>query len=553
MSDPTYDLQKAIEKLEKFAQQNEAETHPLVFPVDRTIGLAQFFLSTQFSEKARVEQEKKRDLAQQEMLQAIAVVKRNYLLIQKLNQGTKEQQALAASAMQAVERYNEILLKTRQQPPTWSSRISRYVYDKCALTLSAHMQPIQIPQKASVQKNYCSASSKKIVSFIEDKNIRSASLLKHEEEAFRVKAISLLRNHGIRFTSTAEELSSIRTTPVQGVLQDQKRVVITQILKPFPGEVIEFKGEFERDESMQKSIPISHSFEVSTKSDQTGFPHPSQHNGWALSNTLVPLFPHDFSLLPKFHQMYLQKQDLAKELLPEGKWIVQARANLKLKKQIFNKNSAALLEKHRQLNGAILAAAEKDYEASILDRYFQTLKDVKNPFEYHSGVYELILFYFITRPYERIQEEWLHEKAIWNVDVKLRSQAILNLYNQEIERSLKELSLEAHPLTSDYMALMGPVLGQASSIIILQYLSENLTFPPQLFTDFALKVQTALYQQQLDFHAEFTHTLSLEYLQDQLDKDIAIFEADSFDDLDTPAAEIVQELEVYFNSRFFNN
>lgn len=496
------DLEIAIKKLEQFSTGN-------LFAID----LAKYLISG----KAREEKEKEHALVQHEVQSAAEVVKKNYLLIQKLNRGTPEQQALAASAMQAVERYNAVLAETRKRPPTWSARISRYLYEKCGLTLT--VQPIHIPQQASVQKRYskssASASSKKIAL-----SIQQGPVLKQEDEAFRVKAISLLRNHGIRFTSPSEEFDSIRSTPIQAT-QEGKRVQITQILNPFPGETIAFKGEFERD--AERSIPIADSFEVSTTSDQTGFPHPSQHNGWALAHQMLPICPHHPELLPKFHPLYIQKQQIAQELLPEGKLITDARTLLKSKKLQFTKNCSQLLQKHEELNAAI------GLPKKVVGSYFKTVKT----FESHCEVQELILSHFIVRPYEKVQEYCLNHPSP-------QPKKLTAIYQQEIHQALQENSLE-------YISHLGPILGSAACSIILQHLSEAFGFIPPMLSDFELKVQTALYKQLLDFHAELKHPeISLEKILRQLDDEIALFRADSFDDLDLPAVDYVKELELYF-------
>lgn len=604
--DPAEDLALAIEKLQKFSQENETDVpeNPDSPPKEeslaaslsntlaRTIHLARCFIKTTFSSKSRSRHERRKEQVKSDVLRAIEVVKSNYLLIQKFRRGTPDQQKLAATAMETVQRYNTTIAEARRSPPTWSTRISRYVYESFGLSNDPVLDvyPIDMPQPASMHVEYSKnqktikvsqkletvASSQKIAGLMQrqQETHTEEPISIGEADAFRAKAISLLHNHGIRFTSLTEEFSSIRTTPIQASLQNQEtkdkakksRLLLKQIISPFPGEVIEFKGEFQRlEDTKSRSVPVSESFKISSKAHQTGFPHPSQHHGWALSDHLIPPCPQRFDLLDDFYFIYQEKQRIAQALLPEGELNRKAKDLLKDKKQIFEANRTEILNKHQELALTILRAAPADvYEGNakdLISAFFGHLKSIPQVYNYFSEVHEIVIENFMARPFERLKDEWLELKSpkFLQEDLKERQKAALDLLTDEMQRAEKDLLEQKKHITNpstqlafDYILLMGRLLGPPVKCIIAQHMSETIGFTPPTFGEYELKTQASLYYQLKSFHEELkAETITLQMMKDRLDTDIKIFGVESFEKLDEPLTLLVDELEVYFNSRYY--
>jgi len=604
--DPAEDLVLAIEKLKKFTQENEVDTpkdpglpseeeslaKSLSNTLNRTIYLARCFIKTTFSSKSRERHERRKEQVKTDVLRAIEVVKSNYLLIQKLKKGTPEQQKLAATAMEAVQRYNTTLAEARRLPPTWTTRISRYVYESCGLSndpvLEVH--PIDMPQPASVHVEYSKdkktlkvsqkletvPSSQKIANLVQRQQETNSEepISINEADAFRAKAVSLLHNHGIRFTSASEEFTSIRTTPIQASLQTQEnqdkarksRLLLKQIISPFPGEVIEFKGEFQRiDDAVSRSVPVSESFKISSKAHQTGFPHPSQHHGWALSDLLIPPCPQRFDLLDDFYLIYQEKQRIAQALLPEGELNRKAKDLLKDKKQVFEDNRVEMLKKHQTLALTILRAAPSDVHESkaedVITAFFEHVKSIPQSYDYLSEVQEIVLTNFVTRPFERLKDEWLELKnpKFFQENFKERQKAALDLLSHEMlcaEKDLQEQKKRFDALSTEvafnYILLMGRLLALPVKCMIAQHMSETIGFTPPMFGEYELKMQASLYYQLKSFHEEFkAEKVTLEMMRERLDTDIKIFGIESFENLDERLTLLVDELEVYFNSRYY--
>lgn len=605
--DLTKDLAIAIEKLQKFSQENEIDPSKASFKsfkdeetlvqslsntLSRTIHLARCFIKTTFSSRSRDREERKKEKVKSDVLRAIEVVKSNYLLIQKLKKGTPEQQKLANTAMDAVQRYNRTIAQARHLPPTWSTRVSRYIYERCGLGLDPifEVHPIDMPQPAAVHVKYSAnrqpikisqklesvPASQKIAELMQRQQDTSFEELisKNEADAFRAKAVSLLRNHGIRFTSTPDEFASICKTPIQASLENplsqdpakKSRLLLRQIISSFPGEVIEFKGEFQRVQGTKnQSVPVSDSFEISSKAHQTGFPHPLQHHGWALSDLLIPPCPQRFDLLDDFNLIYHEKQRVAEALLPEGELNGKAKELLKAKKQVFEDHRNQLLDMHKTLALAILKAAPVDaYEGNaneVIAAFFDYLPSVPKFYDYLSEVHELMIASYIIRPFERLKEEWLELKNVnfFQEDLKLRQKTAFDLMDDEMLRSEKDLREQKKHFTTlstkaafDYILFMGRLLARPIKFMIAQHMSETIGFTPPMFGEFELKAQASLFYQLKSFHEEFKgETITLEMMQERLQTDIKIFQAESFESLDEDLTLLVEELEVYFNSRYY--
>lgn len=584
--DPTKELMLAIDKLQKFAQHNEAEPIPHVHHLDvkegvlvasensalkRTMNLMSCFIGSTFSERVRSEQEKKKTLVQNEVLHAIEVLRSHYLFIQKLKKGNTQQQQLAAAAIAAVNRYNAVMDQNRKDSPSWSGKIVRFLYEHCGLSVDETLRDnaLEFPQPAIAQ-----SETKKISQKLESPLILAASkkvalcsphleiLPKQEADAFRVKFISLLKTQGMRFLSFSDQLHSIKVTPIQTVSENSSSVVsMMQTLRPFPGETIVLKGSFRRD-AKDTSVPIPDSFHVASESNQTGFPHPSQHTTWALSDQLIPICPMRMDHLLLLQPLYLKKNELAQELLPEGSLNTKAKEILKLKKEAFEKHQDEYLGLLRAMNHAMVKAAPveiiPDEATQIIDRFF----DDKPNGDYLSDIFEIINFHFIQTPHHKLQEAWVEGTAagLMNVDPKVRYQTALSILEDGYTSAVDTVKQNTQPQSEveqnalRYIFCMGQLLGVPARAIILQHFSETIGMPPPMLNEYEQRIQAAAYKQLAAFHKELESEISLATVEgnflSQLQSDIALF-SESFEGLEDPAASIVNELEVYYNSRYY--
>ena len=235
-------------------------------------------------------------------------------------------------------------------------------------------------------KFHCVESEKNnLASLIEKKTPSEQELCpsKQEIDAFRMKAITLLNHHEVRFSSLTEQLQMIREVPIvltKNNLLSKCSIAMRQTLSILPGETIELKGEFKRSSIGHSfSVPIQDSFHIVTQSKQTGFPHPSQHHGWALSK----------ALLPQEHPLTNNLQEMAGELMPEGCLNRQAKELLKIKKQCFESNVNSFLKLHRELIEALLKMAKLDSKW-VVDQFFTKMINQNNIFQSLSQIHQQI-------------------------------------------------------------------------------------------------------------------------------------------------------------------
>jgi hypothetical protein len=146
-----------------------------------------------------------------------------------------------------------------------------------------------------------------------------------EADAFRMKAISLLRPHGF-FDTIQEKISSLQHAPLHKHSENENQITLSQVLQPFPGERIELRGSFLRKDN--RTIPVANSFELQRISHVTGFPHPAQHTGWAFPAA----FLEDANPLETIRQSLMPGEPLRE----------RAKDWVALKKRVFDRNKIEL-------------------------------------------------------------------------------------------------------------------------------------------------------------------------------------------------------------------
>ncbi len=350
-------------------------------------------------------------------------------------------------------------------------------------------------------------------------------------------------------------------------------ISMVQMLTPFPGEVITVQGQFKRsDERAVSSVPDPSSFRVSTIVTQTGFPHPSQYTGWALSNSLIPDHPLRMDLLNRFQGIQNIKKQIASDLLPEKRLNLKAKELLKLKKRAFDQQGEELVNLHYQLSSQIISSApygglDEKQVAKRLKSFYSHLENHPSPFDFLSQTHHLINKFFIEFPYEKLHQEWQDKQNpnLHQGEPKKRYQASSNILHNALSHAFDEISSQlSQPQTKiekatlKFVLLQGQVLGEAAVSLYLQHFSEKIGFAPPLLKNFEQNVQTCCFRQVLVFQKELEMDLlkpentTFELLQKNfhrlIKEDIAIFKKE--ETFDEPSAKISHELERYYNSRY---
>ncbi|HRD54951.1 MAG TPA: hypothetical protein PLC42_00995, partial [Parachlamydiaceae bacterium] len=237
--DITKNIVLAIQKLELFS---DALVKKKLTPLEETVHLVRSFMNRK--------QKKTNDVQE-----AIEVIQKNFLFIQKLKKGNSAEKSLADASIKAVLRYNETVNPSFKpvefdgfkKTSRINQRISQFMYKKWGFSAEqeAEKKLIHLPFEASAEFIYC--QNPKETYKISQTTLSSIqgdeSVLQEEADAFRMKIISLLKAEG--FTPMGDE---VRRSPIIASLhsEDLKKILISQIVKSFPGEVFTFKGTFQR-------------------------------------------------------------------------------------------------------------------------------------------------------------------------------------------------------------------------------------------------------------------------------------------------------------------
>lgn len=599
--DPDTSFQAAIENLKTFIVLNETASIPHVFDlavenntliakssssVKRAFHVSKSFLESIFSGKSREQNVEQPQQVQQELLNAIVTVRKHYPILEKWKDGSEDQQKAALFAQQVIERANIILNQAKKKPPSLKGRFIKFIYDQLGISLSETLQnnAIELPKPIFVQcdspkllPNKVSQKLNNTISLASSQKITSVALhlrqnvkkpafapTQNELDLFWMKAITLIKNHAIPVTSIREALSFAKNTPIETTIDRSEEttkssiISLSQTLTLFPGEEIELRGSFKRDAlSTVLSVPIPDSFHLSSKSLQTGFPHPLQYHGAALSDKLIPTYPLRLDLLPSLQKLLTCKKRISYDLLPNGKLISRAKELVKLKREAFNENRKFFLGAHHTLSKAIFNAAEMHSQETevILESYFQFLREQESPFDQIAITSHLINELFIVRPCEKLEKAWQGRDfpEFEDPDLTIRAQKVENILIEKATHCGEELRLQhlPEPLLN-YILAMGKVMRKGVYPIVMQLWSEVIEFAPPTLTDFSQLMQEWLYRQILAFHKELEQESEwkIEQMKQLLQVDVDLFNTKDFDSLQDKAASIVHELEDYFLLHF---
>jgi hypothetical protein len=586
-SSPNEELQHAIADLNLFVKQNNDAAIPTLTSFDvqdghlvienpskRMIELTRHFFGSVFSENVKQKELRKHNKVRQTLLKAVATVSIYYPLIEKLKRGNTEEKDFAEEALKVINRYNATITKDAKESSSWTARIVDYLHKQNLMSVDEELRKsvIVLPTTA-LYESQPTLSSKKIqqetiLSFPISKQFSNATPSQHEKDAFTMKAITLIHKHEIP-ASIQETVCSLKTAPIfvkQEELATERHensqpaiISLQQILTPFPGEVIKLTGSFKRTpQASLLSTPIPESFSMASQSTQTAFPHPLQHSGWALADALIPHYPLRPDQLPLLHPLAQKKRDVAYGLLPKGHLRTKAKQLIEAKKTAFDHDSDFFLSFHKAVSLSILSAAGKETANNeTIDSFYAYVKNQSSPYECLSNAYETLNERCITSLYQRLHHEWLDKNhpGLQGTDNQKKFQCALALMEDELTHSLNELKHEVINInTLNYILTMGHLIGDASASIILQAMSEKIGMAPPMLTDFEQKIQSCALSQIIHFLNEVSGSPienAAARMEESLKYEAALFHAASFDDLTDSPAEISNELEVYYNSRFY--
>jgi hypothetical protein len=583
---PTEALQAAIQKLEAFTEPEAGglevhENGSLIArkgkPLERVIGLAKHFIAPIFSDHARQEREKKLSLIKEEILKARDVIQSHSSLIDKLKNGDPNQQKLAESALNAIKRYNSVV---KLDHSLWTTKYDFYNFERNQILLDQEIkgQPIELPHVVSIRfeshtANHPAQKSLRELSetFLDKPSSKGCANLSPTYkkstqfmlDTFRMKAVRMIQQHLLQHHSVGEIINLVKQTPIDisESSTDSGELFMRQVLEELPGSRIVLTGSFTRPavDSKFMSMPILVDFHLASHLEHAGFPYPSQHTGWALSQKLVESFPLRVDQVPLFQQIDQRRKRLAQALLFDHASIQKSRLIYKSKREIFDQDREFFLKLHQELQEAIILASEFEIQdfSEILNNFYEMIKNAPATFDILNSTQQKLNHLMIHEPAKKLQEEWLEVPGSYlrkgNPQEKLL-QAI-HLLEEERSKALAALNLE-QPLDA-YIHLMGNIIGRASQRIILQYFSEKIGFGPPMLNDFEQKIQTCAFQQLVDFLDGFEKSEMLSPLKMKEEmtvfykNEIHLFQIESIEELHQIPAKIVQELEFYFPTRFF--
>lgn len=508
-----------------------------------------------FSRDLRLRHMKGKRQVQQMMLNAIDTVKRNHLIISKLQNGSPEEQQFASATLEAIKSYNSTLDNIQRRAPRFSTRMERFFYKYSGFSLDQELIDNRIDLPTNLSVSFEADAETIEEPLINTNATESMPTPRDEADLIRMKANTLLKQHGFCFKTMSDAFTSVKAAPIHTAVNLQSQTsTLCLTLNVLPGTTIKVQGSFKRS-AQTYSAPITDSFRLSVKSVHSGYPHPSQHNGWALAESFIPLYPYRLDLMPLFKPLYERKQQAALGLLPDGKLLDRAKKLIESKRVAFNAYRHILVPLHHQLSHTILSTGpvSSSQNCAAIDAFFSALGTHADPWERLTEAYDSLKEHFLVPMHAQLQQAWIEHQQ---PDLHSSNPAIALEAAQSIITKASKVNYEGDPAFKGFVMSLGPALNAAANGITLQHWSEALRCAPPLLHDFELKVQSAAYAQLSRFldeieseeHFPDEGTLCAQ-MQAQLLEDIALFQA-PFHKTDNGYTAIVHELEEYFGSRY---
>ena len=590
--DPKAHLQTAIEELEVFTQPEIScfgvgkDGHLIAKEnssrLKKVINFARRFIAPLFSTQSRDNQDARLQMVKKAVLRARDIVQNYSPLIVKFKEGDETQRKLAESALATIERYNTIV----KQDPTSSVSLKAYNYERYQLLRDREIQGQQIELPVTHIK-YDSHPSHSVASLYpghillkelglllgnaEKENGErkgSALLTTHQStlqfiiDTFHMKAIRMIEIHLQKSVSEIVPLVK-KTIPKIDEDENQDYIVMQQLIEGDAGSKILVTGHFKRHASHSKfmTMPVPDSFRLSFQKTHTGFPYPSQHTGWALTNDWIDASPLRSDQTPLFHIMNQRRKQLAHRFLFDQPFIENVRSYFKIKREVFDHDRDDFLFLHQRMNQALQKGGEQEAQYEILrtshDSFYQEAFRSSSSFDFLTQTQQQIVNFFIKQPMKALEEEWLGEKT-----TLLRTGSPQEKYqgafrSLEKYRQYTQEKLGFALKDNAYIVTTGLLLSQAFQAVGLQYQSEKMGFSPPLLNGFERKLQACAFEQLISFLDECEQDFSVldpvkikESLIKNWLREIELIESINEDCFSRSFA-IVNELECYFNARFY--
>lgn len=574
MRDPTANLQAAVERLDLITKKIENQPHSPPTSeaqidihkeniLQRTFSLTKKMILLAFGSKEVIKESSE---SENEIKGVLDEIKNNYPLLERLQKGDPKQQSLAKWAFEVINRFNNSIVKAKKTPFSWDEKIAAYFYEKYGvLTTDKIIAPLDLPQPATLMSGMKQqagniriqqAFQTQVAELMANhKNDPIVKVFQNEHDAFRMKVISEFEKEGIPRNLIAD---LINKNPIQITSsKDEEVLFFNQMIKTLPGEVYQAKIEFEKSKINPRSKispgsydPRPGSFELEPISIQKGFPHPSQNNGWAFCDELIPALPHRIEQLPHLQSLLEQRKNTALALLPRGKLNLHAKRLLVRKKHCFNAHIPFFRELHVEIARNLLSLDNNDLsvkEQSILERFFW---DSKFNFDYLSNAYNLMNEIYFVRPFYHLQDVRIDqsEPDLLTGSKEVRFHTAERILKEQAKATEKELAGKPGDSQTDYILLLGRKLAEAGDKILLQYHSEILGFSPPFLGKREKTVQAIVYKQLSSFVDELNREIGevKDMMFKCLENELMILEDYT---LDSRSMEIVTELEEYYKKR----
>ncbi|MEM1282667.1 MAG: hypothetical protein AAGG81_03855 [Chlamydiota bacterium] len=501
-----------------------------------------------------------------ELIKALETIKNHYHLIEKLKKGTKEEKKLAKLAVESIKSYNAHI-DSNAPSPKWSDKITRFLASHALVTLpQLEAKKLHLPFSATTNlkskrqtvDKLQDAFSKLACSLDSTKELTSKNKITTQElDLFRMKAITLLRDHKLKV-----KRETVQKAPIKLLSEDldEGSISLFQTITPFPGETIELKGKFKRNpDNAQRPIPLSDTFHLTTSSTQTGFPHPSQYHGWSLAVQLIPVCPHHLDNMIHFSAIQEKRKELANTLLPMGSHNIHGKHLLKLKKEAFEAGKVELIPLHQTLSETIVQRSLcENCPTEPITHFFELLMSLPYAYDYLSETHAITNEKYIKIPYIQLNEALLLTPENFTNREDTQEFLIEKISEQEekLSHELDQAKTDFEKITLRYIKLIGKALVNGTIPIILQELSENLTFAPPLLDEFSRRLQHSAYKQLTTFLDELSKKLPCveemeNHLKTLIHEDIALFKGETTDEEENISL-ILNELETYYNQRYFS-
>jgi|GEM_PF-4206343 len=433
----------------------------------------------------------------------------------KLDKGKIKDKETQHKILQIAKKYNTFVEKAQTPPKPFFQKL-KFFFLKCAgLLIDEEIQ------KSRIQISLPSKESIPIAAKIENLSI-SQHVSQEEKDLFYMKAYTLLQNHSLPDELIRDSLQAMKKEGINAHLHKDAKVILSHSFSPLPGENIEIVGLFQRGQA--KSRPIKNSFQAYSRSKQTGYPHPLQSIGFALSDTLLPkelLRPHEVPLLSSFLE---KKKNLAQELEPGTPLNKRAKELLSFRKRLFKTHRDTLLPLQKKFTHSLLLAAEQKPEEKI-DSFFDS-----SSFETQSMLCHLAVHFFLLKPIQQLEQLWLNDKVHTKSD---------------IEKELATFTQKTSP--DSFLTLYGSALKKALPALSHLHFFERLFYPLPSFDLFPQKIVLYTFLELEGFihelhHIECNEQAFLQWTKQVLEQRIELFE--NMSPIEHPLIEEIKKLQL---------